>query len=98
MPTPELEANVPKLAGHVRLGVDPLTQFSVLLYPEGILELDEAAAAILRLCDGQLSIGEIASALADEYEASREEILKDAQEFLAGLATKGLLRWETDHR
>ena len=96
-PPPELETNVPRLAGHVRLSVDPVTRSSVLLYPEGILELDETAAAIIGLCDGQRSIGGISSALADEYEASREEILQDAREFLTGLATKGLLQWETNH-
>jgi pyrroloquinoline quinone biosynthesis protein D len=81
---------VPRLATYARLAVDPLTKQPVLLYPEGIRELDETAAAILQQCDGK-SLRAIASQLAMEYEAPIGQIEKDAYEFLKTLASAGLI-------
>lgn len=42
-------------------------QAYVLLYPEGVIKVNETAAAILKLCDGAHTVREIISELADVY-------------------------------
>jgi pyrroloquinoline quinone biosynthesis protein D len=90
-PLPKSEDAVPSLPRHVRRRADPVNGRPLLLYPEGAIELDETAAAILDLCDGRRTMGEIASALAASYEAPRPEIFAYIEECLADLKAKGLL-------
>jgi pyrroloquinoline quinone biosynthesis protein D len=95
MPPPiRPETLVPRLAAHARLGTDPLTKRPLLLYPEGILELDETAAALLGLCDGRRSLRQMSVMLAEEYDAPVEEIGRDAGDYLEGLKSKGLVSLE----
>jgi len=70
-------AGRPVLAGHVRLQPDPVTGETVLLYPEGIIELNPTAAEILRRCDGDTSLAAIVAALAAEYDAGEDELRED---------------------
>ena len=56
----------PKLARGVRLQTDSKTGNSVLLFPEGVLELNETAQDIVSRCDGR-TVGEIVQTLAEEY-------------------------------
>ena len=58
MPLP-VDSCKPKLAGYARLHTDPVTHRPLLLYPEGVLELEETAEAILFLCDGNSTMAEI---------------------------------------
>src|SRR5204862_997235 len=54
MPMPKIRDSVqPRLARGVRLETDSATGKSVLLFPEGIVELNETAHGILTLCDGR---------------------------------------------
>ena len=64
----------PSLAKGVRLQIDSTTGKNVLLYPEGIVELNETAHEILSRCDGR-TLGEIIGELAEEYEADRRRSL-----------------------
>ncbi|MDD5198517.1 MAG: pyrroloquinoline quinone biosynthesis peptide chaperone PqqD [Terrimicrobiaceae bacterium] len=81
----------PRLAPHVRRQLDRLTRAPMLLHPEGAVELSETADAIVRLCNGNRTIDEIAAALAAEYEAEPGELRGEVTEFLAVLAERGLL-------
>ncbi|HEX3420835.1 MAG TPA: pyrroloquinoline quinone biosynthesis peptide chaperone PqqD, partial [Candidatus Udaeobacter sp.] len=63
-----LDSARPSLAKGVRLQIDSITGKSVLLYPEGVVELNETAREILSRCDGR-TVGEIVCELAEEYEA-----------------------------
>ena len=56
-------ASVPSLWRLARLDFDPVRQQRVLLYPEGVVLLNETGAAILDLCDGRRSIIDIAATL-----------------------------------
>ena len=60
-----------------------------LVFPEGILILNDAGAAIVRLCDGR-SVEELVAALAEQFvdRPCEDEVF----EFLTRLAQKGLLR------
>lgn len=56
---------------HIRRGVkctyDQIRSAHVVLFPEGVLVLNETAASVVSLCDGVRSVGDIALALGDEY-------------------------------
>jgi len=82
--TPLNSESRPALAGHVRLQNDPVDGGPVLLYPEGLLKLNETAQAILSRCDGNTTIGEIVSRLDLEYNAGAETLMADVIECLAG--------------
>lgn len=79
------------LAPGVRQQTDRATGKAVLLYPEGILMLNETAREIVTRCDGKSTVAEIAVALAAEYETSVEELENDIAECLAELQTKKLI-------
>ena len=81
----------PALSPRVRLQADPITGDPVLLFPEGILVLNETAKQVISLCDGTLSAAEIASALAEEYDAAADELLRDVQECLRDLERRRLV-------
>ena len=57
----------PKLSARARLQYDATREKEVLLMPEGVLVLNETAAAILALCDGHRSVADIASELGSPY-------------------------------
>lgn len=67
---------------------DRVTGAVVLLYPEGAIELSESAKAVVLLCDGSRTVGEIAVGLSDEFEGVAEE---DVVVVIDGLAGRGLV-------
>jgi pyrroloquinoline quinone biosynthesis protein D len=82
-------ATVPVLWRLARLDFDPVRQRHVLLYPEGTVLLNDSGAAILKLCDGHRSVGEIARILQERY---GNDVTADVVEYLSGLAEKELVR------
>jgi len=91
MQTPTVAgAAPPTLARGVRLQTDPKTGNSVLLFPEGVLELNETAQDILTLCDGR-TVSEIIQALAEEYDVDLEMLAADVREILADLQRRKLI-------
>jgi hypothetical protein len=65
----------------------------VLLTPDSgeYFTLNEVGARIWELADGSRSVAEIASALADEYDAPLDDIRTDALEVLSELAEEHLI-------
>ena len=91
MQTPTIAGSAqPKLARAVRLQSDSKTGNSVLLFPEGVLELNETAQEILTRCDGR-RVSEIIQALAEEYDADPEMLAADVRETLADLQRRKLI-------
>jgi coenzyme PQQ biosynthesis protein PqqD len=82
-------ASVPALWRLARLDFDPVRQQRVLLYPEGVVLLNDTGAAILDLCDGRRSIGEIAATLGERYHC---DVTADVIEYLTGMMTTKLIR------
>jgi pyrroloquinoline quinone biosynthesis protein D len=80
----------PTLARGVRLQTDSKTGNSVLLFPEGVLELNETAQEILTRCDGR-TVSEIIQALAEEYNVDVEMLAADVRETLADLQRRKLI-------
>ncbi len=69
---------------------DSKTGNGVLLFPEGVLELNETAQEIVVRCDGR-TVGEIVQALALEYEFDPQMLAADVQETLADLQQRKLI-------
>jgi len=72
------------------LQTDSKTGNSVLLFPEGVLELNETARDILRRCDGR-PVTEIIQGLAEEYDVDPEALVADVRETLADLQRRKLI-------
>ena len=87
---PWSDAARPHLAKGVRLEVDSATGKGVLLYPEGIVELNETAHEILACCDGR-TLGEIVQTLAEGYDADVAALAVDVRETLADLQQRKLI-------
>ena len=80
----------PRLTNGVRLQTDSETGKSVLLYPEGVIELNETAHEILSRCDGR-TFGEIVHVLAEEYDADLAALTADVRETLTDLQQRKLI-------
>jgi pyrroloquinoline quinone biosynthesis protein D len=91
MPDPLPLDSRPHLAPRVRLHLDPLPQKPVLLYPEGIVELNDTAHDILTCCDGHRTVEQIVDHLATEYDAPRDVLLPDILACLEDLRARQLL-------
>ena len=81
----------PRLTNGARLQTDSVTGKSVLLYPEGIIELNETAHEILSRCDGR-TLDEIVQALAKQYDANFEALAADVRDTLSDLQRRGLIK------
>lgn len=91
MQTPTIAGSArPGLARGVRLQTDSKTGNSVLLFPEGVLELNETAEEILNRCDGR-TVTEIIQALAEEYDVDSQMLADDIQETFADLQRRKLI-------
>ena len=53
----------PKLSRRFRLQYEEAQKRWVLLYPEGMVQLNDSAAEILKRCDGERTVAEIVSEL-----------------------------------
>jgi pyrroloquinoline quinone biosynthesis protein D len=74
----------PRLRRGVRAGTDPLSDETVLLFPEGVLILNETAAAVVRRCDGCRSVAEVVDAVGEVYDdVPVEDVLSLLQDLIA---------------
>ena len=80
----------PRLSHGVRLQIDRTTGKGVLLFPEGIFELNDTAQEILSRCDGR-TVSRIAAELAQEYDTDLATIDQDVCETLVDLQQRRLL-------
>jgi coenzyme PQQ biosynthesis protein PqqD len=64
---------------------------SMLLVPEGIVSLNETAAAALELADGSRSLEAIVATLADRFEAESDVLENDVRSLLDELVDRGFL-------
>jgi pyrroloquinoline quinone biosynthesis protein D len=81
----------PSLRPHARLRHDPARDRWIVLAPERIFEPDAIAVAVLRLCDGQRTVKDIAVALCCSYDADQAQIIADILPMLQDLADKGVV-------
>lgn len=81
-------ASVPSLWRLARLDYDAVRDRPVLLYPEGVVFLNDTGRAILELCDGRRTVAEIAATLGARYDA---DVAADVAEYLEDLAGRELI-------
>jgi pyrroloquinoline quinone biosynthesis protein D len=82
----------PRLSPKARLRWDNVEKRHMLVFPEAALLLNETAAAILKLCDGERTVEQIVDALAQQFVgADRQMIADEVTELLTRLRTRGLL-------
>ena len=81
--------SIPKLWRMTRLHFDPVRKRPVLLYPEGAVLLNDTGAAILELCNGSNTVGQIVSILNERYHA---DVTADVTEYLKLMAERELIR------
>ena len=77
----------PKLARLFRLQYEEAQQAYVLLYPEGMVKLNQSASEILKRCDGQRDVKAILADIEQAFNATGLE--KDVTGFLALAAQNG---------
>ena len=82
----------PALPRHVKLRHDAGRDRWVILAPERILTPDEIAIEVLKLCDGERSIKDIAARLAVDYNAPEDVIAGDVVALLQDMADKGYIK------
>ena len=79
----------PQLVRHARYRWDALRGQHQLVFPEGLLVLNDSGAAIVRLCDGRPR-AELLAALAEQFADRPSE--SEVHAFLRRLHEKGLVR------
>jgi coenzyme PQQ biosynthesis protein PqqD len=79
-----------RLARGVRLRRDE-NGAAMLLIPEGIVELNEPAAAALDLADGSRGVDAIVATLAEAFDDPEGTLANDVRTLLADLAERGYL-------
>ncbi|HEV2235301.1 MAG TPA: PqqD family protein [Ktedonobacterales bacterium] len=63
---------------------------------EQYYSLDEVGAFIWHQMDGRCTVAELATAVAQEYDAAEATIQQDALEILEDLASAGVIAWQDD--
>ena len=84
-------ASRPRLPRGVKLRRDEARSRWTLLAPERIFEIDDIAAAVLSLCDGERDVENIVAELAGRYNAPAAVIEKDVTAMLNDLKDKRVL-------
>jgi coenzyme PQQ biosynthesis protein PqqD len=86
---PALPIHRPVLARGARYRWDEVRQQHQIVFPEGVLVLNDSAAAIVQCCDGRTT-DELIDALREQ--TPENDPTADVREFLERLAERGLLR------
>lgn len=73
-----------------RLQWEEAQQKHVILYPEGMVELNQSSAAILKLCDGTRNLAQIVAELEALFET--EGLHDDIAEFLEVALQNGWIK------
>lgn len=79
----------PMLRTGTRLQWDDVRNEHLLLVPEGAVRLNESAAQVLELCDGERTLEEIAAELSARYGGA--DVTDDVRELVDGLGSRGLV-------
>jgi pyrroloquinoline quinone biosynthesis protein D len=85
-------ATQPAVPPHIKLRHDAARGRWIILAPERLFDPDDVAVEVLKLCDGERTVEDIAGHLAKEYNAPIVEIQTDVIEMLQDLADKGVVK------
>lgn len=82
----------PRLAPHYLFRWEASQDAHILLYPEGLIKLNPAAAEILSRCNGERTVADIAADLDAAFPGQADTIARDTEAFIAAACEKGWLR------
>jgi pyrroloquinoline quinone biosynthesis protein D len=80
----------PRLAPGFRLQWEPAQSAHVLLYPEGMVKLNQSAAEILKRCNGERDIDQIVNNLESAFGV--QGLASEVHDFLAMATQQGWVR------
>lgn len=81
----------PKLPRHIKLRHDEGRGRWLILAPERVFEPDDTSVEVLKLCDGERTVTDIANILSEAYQAPADVIATDITDMLQDLADKGVV-------
>lgn len=81
---------IPIISLGYRIQWEPVQDCHVLLYPEGMVQLNDTASLILQQCDGKQTLSQVISTLETEF--SGEDLHADVLEFISEAIERGWLR------
>jgi pyrroloquinoline quinone biosynthesis protein D len=73
-----------------RLQWEEAQQIDVILYPEGMVELNQSSAEILKLCDGTRNLAQLVAALELKFETTG--LKQDINQFLEVALQNGWIK------
>ena len=82
----------PRVAPGFRLQWEPVQNCHVLLYPEGMVKLNGSAGEIMKLCDGERSVGAIVADIEQAHALTGLE--SDVLAFVEMAGKQRWLAWE----
>jgi pyrroloquinoline quinone biosynthesis protein D len=85
-------ASVPRIGHGFRLQWEPAQDCHVLLYPEGMVKLNQSGGEVLRRCDGQRTAAQIVAEL--EAAFSTTGLQDEVFAFMELAAGRRWLAWE----
>ena len=85
-------ASVPRVGAGFRLQFEPAQNCHVLLYPEGMVKLNQPAGEIMKRCDGEKNVATVVTEL--EAAVSTAGLEGDVLAFLAIAGKQRWLVWE----
>ena len=89
---PATPQTVPRIGHGFRLQWEPAQSCHVLLYPEGMVKLNQSAGEILKRCDGARSAAEIVADLETAFGATGLE--RDVLAFIDIACEQRWLAWD----
>lgn len=81
----------PRIGAGMRLQFEPAQDCHVLLYPEGMVKLNQSAGEIMKRCDGERTLGEIVTDLEQAFNA--QNLTGDVQAFVEIARKQRWLSW-----
>lgn len=85
------ESAVPKFLPTFRLQWEEAQKCYVVLYPEGMVKLNQSAGEIMKRCDGKTSLGDIVTDLANAFGCERDLMLRECSSFINHAMQRGWL-------
>ena len=85
------DLRVPNIGPGFRFQWEPAQECFVLLYPEGMVRLNQTAGAILNQCDGKTNVDDIVAALEQAFAATG--LRRDVTAFLDMASQKRWIAW-----
>ena len=85
-------ATVPRVGPGFRLQFEPAQDCHVLLYPEGMVKLNQPAGEIMKRCDGEKTIAAVVADLEAAFSTAGLE--GDVLAFVAMAGQQRWLAWE----